>query len=169
MHAGILLLGLALVAASAAPAAAADRLLVPGTRIGPAALLDERAVVEAAIGPGVVVAERPGPTPALPGQVVRFAAAGLVGTFATPEASAPATVVATRDPRYRTRGGVHVGTTRAALRRALPAARCAPRRCDLVRVDAAGAVRLTRFRLVGGTVARIAIAHLPVGPIDGIA
>ncbi|MCU0306192.1 MAG: hypothetical protein MUE51_00195 [Thermoleophilia bacterium] len=137
-------------------------LIVLGAGIGPVAVGDERAVVESRVGPGVVVARLPperGGIP-LPGERVRYRRAGLVVTFPTPEASSGARVVATADPRYRTRRGAGAGTARAALAAAHPV-RCRPAAC-LVTRRAPGRLEVTRFALgPDGRVGEVTVTRRP--------
>jgi hypothetical protein len=149
---------LLLLAGLSVPALAAADRVAPGRSIGPIALGDERAAIAARTGgDGRVVARSP--NPAVPGNrnldrvVVAYPALALTARFPTDEASSAATVVATRSPRYRTGAGIGVGSTRAALRRAHPAAACGGLVCRLRRP--AG---LTRFHLTGNRVVRVSVS-----------
>jgi hypothetical protein len=147
------------LAGLAVPALAAGDRVVPGRAIGPIAVGDERATIAARPGgDGRVIARSPNPE--VPGNrnldrvVVAYPSLALTARFPTDEASTTATVVATRSARYRTGAGIGVGSTRAALRRAHPAAACAGAVCRLRRP--AG---LTRFHLAAGRVTRIAVSR----------
>ncbi len=162
---GPLVLAVLLAALAAAPALGAPR-IVPGHRIGPVAIGAERALVEAAIGPGVVVQRTPSAHAPrnrnLDRVRVAYPAWRIVATFPTDEASAIARRVTTRSPRYRTRGGIGVGSTRAAVRAAHPRAACSSSSCR-IGARAPDAV-VTRLVLVGGRVARVDLVRLPPRP-----
>ena len=91
------------------------------------------------------------PDPAAPANrnldavVVRYPALSLVARFPTDEASSGVTLLSTRNPRYRTAAGAGVGSTRAAVRAAHPAAVCTAAVCRIGRAAPGRAV--TRFVL----------------------
>jgi hypothetical protein len=151
-----------MMAGLAAPALAAGDRIAPGRAIGPVGVGDERATIAARLGGDGVVIRRTR-NAAAPGNrnldrvVVAYPALALTARFPTDEASTQATAVATRSPRYRTGGGVGVGSTRAALLGAHPRTVCGGAICVLRRP--AG---LTRFHLAGGRVARVAVSRYPL-------
>ena len=154
----------AALAGLAAPALAAQARIVPGRSIGQIAVGDERATIALRLGgDGVVIARTPNPQ--APGNrnldrvTVAYPARALTVRFPTDEASTGAGTVATRSARYRTAaGGIGVGSTRRALRRALSPA-CIGNVC---RLFAGGG--LTRFHLAGGRIVRVAVSQPPRAP-----
>ena len=94
-----------------------------------------RAVIVARFGAGEVV--RRTPDPAEPGNrnldavVVRYPALSLVARFPTDEASTGVTRLSTRNARHRMAAGAGVGSSRAAVRAAHPAAVCTASVCQL--------------------------------------
>ncbi len=162
-----LLIGVASVAilAIAGPAAAGgDAPIVVGRAIGPVALGDERAAIAARFGDGVVISRTPNPIAPdnrnLDRVTVRYRALSLVAAFPTDEASSGATRLSTRNARYRTGRDAGVGSTRAAVRRAHPAAVCDASACRIGRV-APGRV-VTRFLLAAGRVVRVEVRRAPL-------
>jgi hypothetical protein len=160
-----LLAGACLAAALAAAAASAapPGRIAPGRAIGPIAIGDERASIAVRHGDGVVA--RRTPNPMAPGNrnldrvVVRYPALSLVARFPTDEASSGVDRLVTRSRGYRTGAGIGVGSGRAALRRAHPAAVCSATICRLGR-KRPGRV-ITRFHL-DGRVVRVELLRVPV-------
>lgn len=160
----IVALAIALCALAGPATAAGDR-IVHGRAIGAIALDDERATIGGRLGgDGVVIARTPDPLH--PGNrnldAVTLAYPGLSLTvrFATDEASAGAVRVSTRGARYRTAGGVGVGSSRARVLAAFPNAACTAARCQVG--PRAGDRRITRFALGGGRVTRVAVLRTPL-------
>ncbi|MGD9572014.1 MAG: hypothetical protein AB7V62_09030 [Thermoleophilia bacterium] len=154
-----------LLLATAAAALSAPR-IVPGQRIGPVRIVAERAQVEGAIGPGLVIARVP--SSIAPGNrnldevTVAYPAWSVVVRYLTDEASTLVTAVTTRAPRYRTPGGVGVGSTRAQVRAAHPRAVCTAAACRVGRALPEAVV--TRFALSGDRVTKVALFRLPPAP-----
>ena len=140
-------------------------IIVPGGAIGPIAVGDERAAIAARHGDGVVASrtrdpEHPG-NRNLDRVTVRYPALSLVAAFPTDEASSGAERLATRSRAYRTRAGVGVGSTRAAVRRAHPAALSDAASCRIGRALPGRVV--TRFLLARGRVVRVDLRRTPLG------
>ncbi len=162
-----LLVGAACLAtlAIAGPATAAGGgAIVPGRAIGPIAIGDERATIAARFGDGVIASRTPDPAnPAnrnLDRVSVRYRALSLVVGFPTDEASSGADRLATRSSAYRTRRGAGVGSTRAAVRSAHPAAVCDASACRIGRALPGRVV--TRFLLGAGRVVRVDLRRVPL-------
>jgi hypothetical protein len=146
------------------PALAAGDRIVHGRSIGVIAVGEERATIGAALGgDGVVIARTPDPQ--APGNrnfdavTVAYPALALTVRFPTDEASSGALSVSTRSTRYRTAGGVGVGSPRARILAAFPRALCTVARCQVG--PRAGDVRITRFSLSGGRAARVTVLSAP--------
>lgn len=156
--------GLAILAIAGPAAAGGGGVIVPGRAIGPIAIGDERASIAVRHGNGVVASRTP--NPANPGNrnldrvSVRYPALSLVVGFPTDEASSGADRLATRSDGYRTRRDVGVGSTRAAVRRAHPAAVCDASACRIGRALPGRVV--TRLLFGGGRVVRVDLRRAPL-------
>jgi hypothetical protein len=143
-----------------APALAAGDRIVHGRSIGVISVDEERATIGGALGgDGVVIARTPDPqAPAnrnLDAVTVAYPALALIVRFPTDEASSGARSVATRSARYRTAGGVGVGSPRARILAAFPRAVCTASRCQVG--PRPGDVRITRFSLSAGRAVRVTV------------
>jgi hypothetical protein len=158
MRRPLLIAAFVVTATLAAPAAGnpvpARTAILPGTALGPVAIGDERVPIENAIGPGKVIRRFRTPGVPVPGEVVRYPRFGIEVLYLTGEASAGAHRIRSTSPRYRTPRGIGVGSPRAAIVRAHPAARCGATACILVHRRTGFTVE-TRFALSGGLVIRV--------------
>jgi hypothetical protein len=159
-----ILAALAAVGALAGPVVAQGDRIVPGRSIGPIAVDDERGtVVSRGLGVGVVIARTPNPQ--APGNrnfdavTVAYPRLALVVRFGTDEASAGALRVSTRSGRYRTAGGLGVGSTRGAVLALHPRAVCGRALCRVG--PRAGGRRVTRYHLAGRRVVRVDVLRRP--------
>lgn len=148
----------------AAPALGAGDRIVHGRSIGIISLGQERATIGGILGgDGVVIARTPDPrapgTRNLDAVTVAYPSLALIVRFPTDEASSGALSVATRSARYRTAGGVGVGSSRARILAAFPRATCTVSRCQVG--PGAGDVRITRFSMSGGRAVRITVLSAP--------
>ena len=146
----------------AGPAVGGERRIVHGRSIGPIAIGDERAAIAARVGDGVVIARRPSARAPrnrnLDAVTVAYPRLALVVRFTTDEASAGASLISTRAVRYRTIGGLGVGTTRAMVLAAYPRAACGPTLCRVG--PAVGDRRITRFS-IAALVQRVDVLREP--------
>lgn len=144
----------------AVPALGAGDRIVHGRSIGVISVNEERATIGDKLGgDGVVIARTPNPQE--PGNsnfdavTVAYPSLALTVRFPTDEASSGALSVATRSARYRTAGGVGVGSRRARILAAFPRAVCTASRCQVG--PRTGDVRITRFSLSAGRVVRVTV------------
>ena len=142
------------------PALGAGDRIVHGRSIGVISVGEERATIGDELGgDGVVIARTPNPQEPrnrnLDAVTVAYPSLALAVRFPTDEASSGALSVATRSVRYRTAGGVGVGSPRARILAAFPRAVCTASRCQVG--PRAGDVRITRFSLSGGRAVRVAV------------
>jgi hypothetical protein len=144
----LLLVALAAAVAAPAPAASAwaldPTLIVPGRAIGKATLFASRATIDGRLGRGLLVKSVRTDF----GRLVtyRYVGRGVDVTYRAGRAVA----IRTEDRRYETRGGIRVGSTRAALKRTYGSLHCPTATICTVGELLPGA-RVTDFRLTRRT------------------
>jgi hypothetical protein len=132
---------------SAGPALPKDRLIVPGRSIGPVSLDEPRVGVTRALGPGKRSRR---------GIVSYFGGRLIVDYWFHDGLTKRVEYLQTTSPGFRTRSGVHVGSSRAALH--LPRGSCSGRICSVAAAkgpDAPG----TGFGISAGKIAWIAVGY----------